>query len=222
MSKFLKHVGKHNGKPVIVVQRAIPGEDHMAAVIYSSNLPAVYQEVCNRLLDSSTGQDSKEFMHAMQSVTLQTGEPLIPAMVREGFIKKAQNSQIIMTPNSNSAIRLDELNDLLKKAGDGEEAIRKLEAMDREVGRHDPLKKNAPISYEAPTASPVGQVLDDDRIAATYRSQAVRMRREAETLIAEAERLELDAASLVGVPESKSVNTSTENKKRGRPKKVTV
>ena len=99
---------------------------------------------------------------------------------------------MIVKPNASSAIRLDELTKLLREAGQGAEAIRKLEELDRQQGRKDPIKQNAPM----PKAAQGPQALDDGSLAASYMTQATKMRAEAKGLLSEADRLESEAQQL--------------------------
>lgn len=212
MARFFKHIGEHNGKKVIIVQRALPGEEHLAAVVYSQIIPSRYHDDIMSVLQSDEGQQSKEFMDIMNRRLLSSGSNMLVTMVNEGFVKKAQANQIIVKPNANSAIRLDELNKLLKMAGEGTEAIRRLEELDRQQGRKDPIKQNAPMQDAAIAGA--GDVLDDSTLATNYRSQATRMRSEAKTLLDEATRLEGEAKSL------SPILTEPKVVKRGRTAKT--
>lgn len=211
MARFFKHVGEHNGKKVIIVQRSMPApEEHLAAVIYSQIIPSRYHDDIMNVLQSDEGQQAKEFMDIMNRRLLSNGQNMLVTMVNEGYVKKAQANQVIVKPNASSSIRLDELNKLLKDAGSGAEAIRKLEELDRQQGRRDPIKINAPMPAAAQSSS---GVLDDATLAADYVKQATKMRAEAKGLLAEADRLEAEAKTLTPVTEEKKVA------KRGRSTK---
>jgi hypothetical protein len=54
---FFKHVGQANNKKVIIVQRQIPGEEHMAAVLYSDILPTRYHDDVMQILESPEGAE---------------------------------------------------------------------------------------------------------------------------------------------------------------------
>lgn len=210
MARFFKHVGEHNGKKVIIVQRSMPNpEQHLAAVIYSQIIPSRYHDDIMNVLQSDEGQQAKEFMDIMNRRLLSNGQNMLVTMVNEGYVKKAQANQVIVKPNASSSIRLDELNKLLTEAGTGAEAIRKLEELDRQQGRRDPIKINAPM----PAAAKAPDVLDDATLASDYLKQATKMRSEAQGLIAEADRLEQEAKTLNPLLEDKKVA------KRGRPAK---
>lgn len=200
MAKFFKHVGEHNGKKVVLVEKSIPGEPHMCAVIYSSIIPSKYHDDIMALLESNEGQAEKEFGLIMNRRMASDGMNLLQACAQEGYVKKVPTNQVIVKPNASSSIRLDELNTLLHAAGQGKEAIDKLEQMERESGMKD-TRKNPSITaktkkVEVADSTAVVDLLDDRHLASNYASQSVRMRTEAQALIAEADRLEKEAKKL--------------------------
>lgn len=192
MARFFKHVGEHNGKKVVIMEKMIPGEPHMCAVIYSTNIPTKFHDDIMKLLESPEGQAEKEFGLLLNRRQSSDGRNLLQAIAQEGFLKKAPCNQVIVKPNAASAIRLDELNNLLRMAGDGEQAIAKLEKLDRESGFKD-SRKNPPSVTPAVAAA---NAMDDATLAANYISQSTRMKAEAQTLLAEAKRLEEEAGKL--------------------------
>ncbi len=210
MAKFFKHVGEHNGKKVVIVQRSIPGEDHMCSVVYTQIVPSQYHDDIMRVLESVEGQNSNEFYEILQRRMSTNGSNLLHAIAVEGYLKKAPTNQVIVKPNASSAIRLDELNKLLREAGQGAEAIRKLEDLDRQRGFADTRKTNAPYATEPTTDG----VLTDAALAQLNIKQAADMKAQAETLLAEAARLELEAMSL-----DPALAKSTKGRKSGTQSK---
>ena len=196
MAKFFKHVGEHNGKKVVIVQRAIPEEEHMCSVLYTQIIPSHYHDDVMRVLESTEGQDANEFWQVLQRRQGQTGTNLLEAVAREGYLKKAPVNQIIVKPNSKSSIRLDELNKLLVDAGQGEEAVRKLEELDRQRGFADTRKTNAPMPEAVEDAASIDGVMTDADLAQLNIKQASELKAQAEGLLAEATRLETEAATL--------------------------
>lgn len=195
MARFFKHVGEHNGKKVVIVEKSIPGEPHMCAVIYSTNIPTKFHDDIMKLLESAEGQAEQEFGLILNRRQGTDGRNLLQAIAQEGFLKKASTNQVIVKPNASSAIRLDELNKLLKAAGEGEEAIAKLEKMEREAGFKD-NRKISPEGNNTAIKQPATAILDDSKLAADYVAQSIRMKAEAASLLAEAERLESEASKL--------------------------
>lgn len=194
MARFFKHVGEHNGKKVVIIEKSIPGEPHMCAVIYSTNIPTKFHDDIMKLLESAEGQAEREFGLILNRRQGTDGRNLLQAIAQEGYLKKAPCNQVIVRPNAASAIRLDELNSLLKMAGEGEEAIQKLEKLEREAGFKDSRKN--PTTATPAVKAQTSEVMDDSALAASYISQSTRMKAEAASLLQEAERLEEEARKI--------------------------
>jgi hypothetical protein len=170
---FFKHVGVANNKKVIIIQRQLAGDDaHMAAILYSDILPSRYHDDVMQVLESTEGQAAYEFRDILQRRMMADGNNMLQALSSENYIKRVAQSAVIVKPNSKSSIRLDELNKLLNEAGRGEEAVKKLDALDASLGLNDdPTKSNAArntakvnaintadgpdtVHYDAPAAAP--------------------------------------------------------------------
>jgi hypothetical protein len=144
---FFKHVGSVNSKKVIIIQRQLPNEEHMAAVIYSDIMPAKYHDDVMKLLESEEGQHSYEFKDILQRRMMGSGENMLNALANEGYLKKVPAQNVMVTPNSKSSVRLDELNSLLNMAGKGDEAVKKLDALDAKQGMGNGM---APVIEDSP------------------------------------------------------------------------
>lgn len=193
MAKFFKHVGLHNGKKVVIVQRMIPGEAHMCSVLYSQIIPSSYHDDIMKVLESVEGQASNEFVDILRRRTASNGNNLLQAVAQEGYLKKVPTNQVSVRPNSASDIRLDELNNLLQAAGTGKEAIARLEELDRQQGYKDNRKTGA-AAMAAPDTS--DGALSDSGLAQLNIRQAEKMKADAAGLLAEADRLLAEAAQL--------------------------
>jgi hypothetical protein len=131
---FFKHVGTANGsKKVIIVQRELPGEDHMAAVIYSEIIPSRFHDDIMKVLESPEGQSADDFKNVLERRMFTTGDNMLSALHQEGYIKKIASNNVVVRPNSKSSIRLDELNKLLREMKAGGTAIKALEDMDTQA-----------------------------------------------------------------------------------------
>lgn len=212
MARFFKHVGEHNGKKVVIIEKSIPGEPHMCAVVYSTNIPSKFHDDIMKLLESSEGQSEREFGLILNRRQSSDGRNLLQAIAQEGYLKKAPTNQVIVKPNAASAIRLDELNNLLRMAGEGEEAIAKLEKLDRESGFKDTRKNPGTNVVQEVVPAPTAGVMDDTALAANYVSQATRMKTEAQALIAEAQRLEEEASKLNPALNKKATKSGRKSK----------
>lgn len=135
---FFKHVGNVSGKKVIIVQRQLPNEEHMTAVIYSDIMPSKYHDDVMKLLESDEGQSAYEFKDILSRRMTSDGNNMLNALSNEGYLKRVPAKNVMVTPNSKSQVRLDELNDLLQMAGKGEDAVRKLDRLENQQGMRDP------------------------------------------------------------------------------------
>ena len=124
---MLKHVGRHGEKKVVVAYNTVPGEDHMALVIYSDSLPSMLHDEVMKVIESPAGQTAKSLADALFRNIMPDGNNTLGALHKGGFLKKVQTKQVILKPNAKSSVRLDELNDILKKMEAGQEAIDALE-----------------------------------------------------------------------------------------------
>ena len=232
---MLKHIGKHNGKKIVLLWRKVPNENHMALVAYSDTLPNLIHDEVMKVLESPVGQAAKELSDALFRATMADGRNCLQVMHQEGFIKKAPTSQVLITPTAKSSVRLDELNDILDEMEKGEEAIARLAEIDKNAGISGKPRKgttqgrevgmppnnqsvsrtNLDVEGTDSAAAYLKGALSDSDLAAQRLSQAQSFKKQAEQLLAEAKRLETEANDL---QPTQNVQT-TRAKKAGRPKK---
>ena len=201
---FTKFVGKHQDRRVCVLFRQVPGEDHMCLIIYPDTTHAHWQDAIQKVLESDMAQQGEEFADALHRSYLPDGRPILETLHQERMIKKVRCSDIIMTPNQASSIRLDELNKMLNEMKQGEDAIKRLAEIDANNGLANSKRKPEPKDLGVSPASRtqpveninVGAALSDADLARSRLSQAETMKASAAQLIAEAERLTKEAADL--------------------------
>jgi hypothetical protein len=207
---MLKHIGRHGEKRVVVAYNTVPGEDHMALVIYSNSLPSMLHDEVMRVVESAAGQGAKELADALFRNTMPDGNNTLGALHKGGFLKKVQTKQVILTPNAKSTVRLDELNEILKKMELGADAIKKMADIDAGKGFADPGKNKKPRELGEPvkttSADISGSALSNDDLAEMNEKQATQMEAQAKTLLAEAKRLKDEAKSLK--PKAKNVRAT--------------
>jgi hypothetical protein len=229
---FLRHIGKHGDRKVAVVFREVPGEPHMALVVYTEVLGQNIHDPLMACIESDIGQNSEDLALALNRTHAKDGTVILQKLHAEGMLKKIRTELVVMTPQPNVQIKLDELNKILDEMKQGEEAVKKLAEMDQSMGMQDPLqvaKRLRGDQRPAPAGSDAAlkAALDDTGIAANLRQQAERMDREAKGLLAESQRLMKEAAALDPVKAVKE-STKTKTVKTDAPKarktraKVTV
>jgi hypothetical protein len=217
---MIKHVGKHNNKRVVVLFKTVPGEDHMCLVLYPEVLPKHIHDDVMKALESEAGQQAKEFSDYLFRYTLSDGNNALETLHKEGMIKKVPTNQVIITPNAKSTVRLDELNGILLKLDQGEEAIKELAELDaaaglsgkrrvreRDLGEVRAPKESRSQPAEVNTSVNMSDVLSDEDLAKQRLVQAKRMQDEAKALLAEAQRLEKEANDLGGVVKENAIKS---------------
>jgi len=220
---FTRHVGKQGDRKVAVVFREVPGEDHMCLVVHTELLNQHIHDPLIQCIESDIGQNSEHLADALNRTHTKDGRIILQVLHAEGQLKKVQTSQILMTPSPNQSIRLNELNTILNEMKQGESAVKRLQELDNSRGMQDPAdvvrrmrgNQNAPAPKGIQAS---GDALGDAAIAQTLRQQAAKMDAEAKGLLAEAQRLQKEAAQLEGIP----TKAPAEKSKKTTAKKTKV
>jgi hypothetical protein len=218
---MIKHIGKHGDRKVAIVFREVPGEEHMALVVYPETLPISFHDAIMKVIESPVGQQADNLGDALFRSLLSDGRAMLQTLHVEGMIKKVQAKQVTVTPGGNSSVNLDEMNGIIRKMKLGEDAIREMAELDANKGytgkarRRDDYGREvgAPIPQRMAevAGSDAAKALDDQSIAQDRMKQAQRMEAEARGLLAESARLMAEAEAMAG---------GTPKPKRGRQKKV--
>ena len=200
-----KHIGKHNNKKIVLIFITLPGEDHMCLVAYSDLLPRMYHDTVMSVLESPAGQEAESFSDVLFRNLMPDGTNCLEALHKNGLLKKIPTNQVILTPNSSSSVRLDEMNTILNEMAQGESAIKRLAELDADRGMTGKKRKPEPREVGVPSSSrsipasiqaPADQVLSDADLAKDRIKQAHTMKANAEQLLKEADRLLTEAAAL--------------------------
>jgi len=214
---FLRHIGKIGDRKVAIVFREVPGEPHMALVTYTESLNRHLHDPMMACIESDIGQNSQNLADALNRTHTQDGRYILQVLHNEGLLKKVQASQVIVTPNSNTKIKLDELNKILTEMEQGESAVKKLAEMDKSRGIQDPAevarKMRGDVTPPPVNVPAADGILGDNVIANNLLAQARKMEVEAKGLLAESARLQSEANGMLGIP---TATQTTEPVKRGR------
>lgn len=226
---MIKHVGKHSSKRVAILWRKVPGEDHMCLVVYPDTLPRHIHDDIMKALESESGQQAKEFSDYLFRYTMVDGSNALQTLHSEGMIKKVPTNQVIVTPDMKSNVRLDELNGILDKMALGEEAVKEMAQLDagrgmtgkkrvnegRDMGelRAPAESRSTPAVVDNTVA--LSDILSDEQLATQRLAQAEKMKRDAQSLLTEAARLQEEANALNGTT---TTNGTTKTKKATKAK----
>lgn len=201
---MLKHIGRHGDRKVAILFREVPGEDHMCLVIYPETLPTHIHNSIMAVLESDIGQAATNLADVLHRNYLPDGRVQLVALHQEGMIKKVPTNQVIVTPNAQSSVKLDELNKIVREMETGESAAKRLQELDAAQGLVDPaVKRKAEAEFKnqqaqkaqrtQPLVAPADGALDDRALASNMLAQAKRMEAEAKGMIAEAARMKKEA-----------------------------
>jgi hypothetical protein len=209
---FIRHVGKHGDRKVAVIFREVPGEPHMCLVTYTELLNQHIHDPMIKCIESDIGQNSENLADALNRTYTKDGRPILQVLHAEGQLKKVNTEMVVMTPQPNTKIKLNELNKILDEMQQGEAAVKKLAEMDKSMGLQDPadvVRRMRGNQNQAPVQASGNDALGDNAIANNLRQQAAKMAAEAKGLLAESDRLLKEAASMdppaaIAVPEVKA------------------
>jgi len=194
---MIKHVGRQGDKKVVVVFREVPGEDHMALVVYPDQLQQNLHDDLMNAIQSAKGQAAKDLGDALHGITGTNGKTILNTLHGERFMKKIRTQDILMIPQPNNpGVRLDELNTIIRDLDTGSDAAGKLAELDANAGIADPQKKAAGVQAAMAATGGTPGLLTDEAIAQNLVKQADQMRTQIASLEAEATRLMEEAQGL--------------------------
>ena len=202
---FLKHVGKQGDRKVAIIFREIPGEPHMCLVTYTETLNQHIHDPLIRCIESDIGQHAESLSDALHRTLGLDGNPILQTLHREGLLKKVNTENIVVTPNSQTKIKLSELNKILTEMKQGEHAVKRMAEIDQSRGMQTPSDvarrmresktRDAKVQQSQLIANS-NDALGDNVIANNLRQQAQKMEAEAKGLLAESARLLSEAAEM--------------------------
>ena len=138
------------------------------------------------LVESNAGQTAFEFAEVMARARLSDGSNMLARFHTTGKMAKFLQTEVEMTPDNTTVLGLDELNKVI--AEQKGVSIADLALMNPQGGLDQPATTE-PAEAEMPTVNANTDVLSDDDLAASYRSQADKMFKEAKRLREQAEEL---------------------------------
>jgi hypothetical protein len=202
---FLKHVGKQGDRKVAIIFREVPGEPHMCLVTYTETLNQHIHDPLIRCIESDIGQHAESLSDALNRTLGLDGNPILQTLHREGLLKKVNTENIVVTPNPQTKIKLNELNKILTEMKQGEDAVRRMADIDQSRGMQTPgevarrIRENKTRDakvQQPPLMASNNDALGDQTLANNLRQQAARMAAEAKGLMAESVDLMKQAAAM--------------------------
>jgi hypothetical protein len=187
---MLKHVGRmtKNKRKVVVAYKVVPGDPDSAIVVTTENLSADEHDTLMKLVESPSGQEADELATAMGRTPLPDGSNMLARFHSTGKMVKVLTSEVEMTPNTQTSIKLSELNEVIAEQRGVSVGDLALKGPDGQTVNAE-ATTNPAVTAEQLATGPTDGVLSDEDLAAQYRSQADAMFKEAKRLREQAEEL---------------------------------
>ena len=182
----MKHVGKmkNNSARVAVAYRTIPGDHNSALVIGTNGLTDSYRDSLMSLIESDSGQQANELADVLAVRRFPDGTVMLQYLHGNGHLKKVPTNLVLMTPNSQSAIPLNEVNQMIADqkglnledlaVTDGQPKPSKRESAKEEIVTTEIVVPEAIVLPEA-----IDEVSDPVLVAKSYRSKADKLSKDA-------------------------------------------
>lgn len=208
----MKHIGRvsNTGMKCIVVFREIYDErgnvsdPNHCLIVETERLPDMEHDDIVRVVESEAGQSAQQFYEIAHRSMFSDGINMLTKLHNRGYLRKYPTDQIDLTPNSSTIVKLSEVNEIIRKqqSGMSEQDIRNTMVNDTD----QPPRTQTTLD---PTQT-IDQVVDTNEAVLDDTAIAQNMLSQAETFLAEAQRLQDEAYAMA--PDLKP--------KRGRPKKT--
>ena len=182
MAQEIKHVGRltTNNRKLVVAYRTIPGEPDNCLVIHTESLDAADHDTLINMVESNAAQSQNELSEVMARTQLTDGSNMLARFHQTGKLVKVPTKIVELMPTRTTAINLAELNQIV--------ADQKGVTID-ELAQSPVAQKPTANVVDTATAPASEVPLDDEALAAQYRSQADSMFKEAKSLREQAEKL---------------------------------
>jgi hypothetical protein len=181
----IKHVGRltTNNRKLVVAYRTIPGDPENCLVIHTESLDAADHDSLINMVEGNAGQTANELSDVMARTQLTDGSNMLARFHQTGKLVKVPTKIVELLPNRTTAINLAELNQTI-----ADQKGVTIAELATPPGTEAPAV--APTSDIVEDATPAGDTaLDDEALAAQYRSQADSLFKEAKRLREQAEEL---------------------------------
>lgn len=186
----MKHVGKmkNNSARVAVAYRTLPGDANSALVIGTNGLGDAYHDSLMALIESDSGQQANELADVLATRRFPDGNVMLQWLHAGGHLKKVPTTLVLMTPNNQSLIPLNELNQVIaEQKGVSVEDLAVTEEGQQKVAKTKPKEE---IVVDEVITAPVISIPDTPITASDLRSMADKLFKEAQALRKKADEIE--------------------------------
>lgn len=183
----MKHVGrmKNNGARVAIAYRTLPGDPYSALVIGTQGLGDSYHDTLMSLIESDAGQQTNELAEVLAVRRFPDGSVMLGYLHANSHLKKVPTANVLVTPDSQTQIPLNELNVIIAKQ-------KGVDLEDLAVSDGSPKKPKTTKKVQVEESA----ALTSESKTTTFEMTPAEMRSRADALYKEAARLRKDADSM--------------------------
>lgn len=191
----MKHVGKmkNNAARVVVVYKTLPGDPNNCLVVGTNGLPDSHHDSLMSLIEGDAGQQANELAELLSVRRFPDGEVMLNYLHLRNHLKKVPTTMVLMTPNTQTSIPLDQLNQLIaeqKGIKVSDLAVKEKEVVDDVNTLVSTVEEVAPIDEVKATSTVATEVKQDPLSASDLRSMADKLFKEAQALRKRADEME--------------------------------
>jgi hypothetical protein len=183
----MKHVGKmkNNSARVVVVYRTIPGDHLSALVVGTQGLTDSYHDSLMSLIQDDSAQSANELADVLAVRRFPDGSNMLEYLHTRGHLKKVATNLVLMTPNTQATVQLDELNKIIAEQ-------RGVTVEDLAITENGKPATKASIAKKANAEVIITEPIVEDQptTAVDMRSKADRLFKEAQELRKQADELD--------------------------------
>jgi len=193
----MKHVGKmkNNDAPVIIVFRTLPGDPNSCLVIGTQGLGPSHHDDLMRVVESPEAQEAFELGTVLSVRRFSDNNTILPWLHQQGKMRKVATDTVLVTPEPNQSVGLDELNKIIaQQKGLSLEQLSigadqtKAEVTEVATIADTPAKATVTPKTEVVADAPAANATPEDQ-AKFYRSQADKLSKQAADMRRKAEEL---------------------------------
>lgn len=196
----LKHVGrvKATGRKCLVAYRTLPGDAYNCLIIPTENLSDANHDALIQLVENNSAQEAFEFADVLARAKFTDGSTMLPALHTQGRLVKVPTDAIEMTPNFQTRISLDDLNQLIAEQRNC--SINDLAVKDPTIQTNVEVVEVAKVKDISPQSKTTSSSINEDHQPAVENlgpeDQAKRFRSEADRLSKQAAEFRRQAETL--------------------------
>lgn len=188
---LLKHVGKFGEKPCVIIMRKLPDDAEHCLITQTSALPHSVHDELMSVVQSSEAQKENTLADVLSRRQFSDGEQMLGKLHYNKYIQKVPVNLVMLTPSPSQALPLAEVNAEIDKIDGGYVPPKTDESHISSMNKKAQVPQTSSEQQEQQEEQPT-----DDRTAEDLLADAQRLEQQAAALMAEAETKKAEAFRL--------------------------